>query len=198
MANKEDFHPIPGSPISLRRVQQVAENQYFQVFMDEVAFSDGRQGTHLRIREPQGGVAVLVVNENEELYLHRAYHYAGNVFALEIIRGFGQMKESAEQTALREFAEEAAFKAETIGPPRLLGKIYPNSTLLMTEVPVFLIRVSLAQPAAPAETSEGLHGGRWYSVQELWQAVGRGEIQDAFTLSALALLEAHRQDQADG
>ena len=60
MCDTAEFEPIEGSPLRLRTSARVASNDYVEVFMDRVVFPDGREGTHLRVWEPTGGVAVLV------------------------------------------------------------------------------------------------------------------------------------------
>ena len=194
----DEFQPIPGSPITLRRAVKVAENKYVQVFMDEVEFADGRRGTHLRVREPAGGAVALVVDEHGQVYLHQAYHYAANAFGRETIRGFGESGESAEQAVLREFHEEAQFRAELVGSPERIGEVQPNNTLLMSSIPVYVVRVRSAVAAAPRDVNEGLHDGRWYTMAEVKRAIASGEIRDGFTLSALALYQARGGEPDSG
>jgi 8-oxo-dGTP pyrophosphatase MutT (NUDIX family) len=192
VSSNDDFRPINESPISLCQSARVAANQYVEVYMDDVVFAGGQAGTHVRIREPNAGAVVLVMNEQDQLYLHRAYHYAVNEFCLETIRGYGEDGESAQTTALRELSEEAGFQVRLVGAPEQLGVIYPNSTILMTRVAAFLVRVRTARPATPRDRNEGLRDGRWWTLDEVETAVAGGEIRDGFTLSALALLKAKR------
>ena len=194
----DEFQPIPASPISLRRAVKVAQNKYVQVFMDEVEFADGSRGTHLRIREPAGGAVVLVVNEHGQVYLHQAYHYAANAFGRETIRGFGETGETAEQAVMREFHEEAQFRAELTAPPDRIGQVQPNGTLLMSSIPVYVVRVRSAVSAAPRDVNEGLRDGKWYAMAEVKRAIASGEIRDGFTLSALALYEACQSERDSG
>ena len=187
-----EFSPLPDSPITLVRSNLVASNRYAEVFMDDVSFADGRKGTHLRIHEPGGGVVVLIEDEGGRIYLHKAYHYASNAFSLEIIRGYGESGESAKEAALRELSEEAAFKADTVSPPVLLGEVYPNSTILMSKVQVYLVTVQSPSPSLPASPEEGLKEGGWYCRGEVPSLIASGQITDSFTLSAWAMFAARR------
>lgn len=189
-ATNKPFAPINGSPVRLLKSKKIAENRFTEVYMDELEFADGHQGTHLRVHEPGGGVVVLVQNEKDEFYLHEAYHYSINEFCLEIIRGWGLEGEHAEAAALREMDEEAGFRYSVVGKPKQLGVVYPNSTLLMNRVPVYLVRVTGTRAAKPKEAVEALRRGGWYSLATIDSRVAAGKIHDGFTLSAIALYKA--------
>jgi len=187
MDDTSGLSPRADAPISLLRSNLIGANEYVEVFMDEVSFADGRRGTHLRVREPGGGVVVVAVNEQGRFYLHNAYHYAVNDFCLEFVRGYGQTAESAEQAALREFAEEAAFQVELVGPPEPLGVLYPNGTILMNRVSVFLVPVRSGAATTPRGPDEGLRNGAWYSSDAVGESIAGGKIRDSFTLAAWSL-----------
>lgn len=194
---KTAFRPIANGPVTLRGSRRVAANRFVEVYMDDVSFPDGQEGTHVRVREPGGGAVVLVMDEQGRLYLHRAYHYAVNEFCLETIRGFGEPGEPATAAALRELSEEAGFEAKCLGPVERLGVVYPNSTILMNRVPVFLVHVAGAVPREARDArAEGLSDGAWHALDEVEEAVAAGKIRDGFTLSALALLRARERRDA--
>ena len=165
----------------------VASNRYVSVYMDDVRFPNGRDGTHVRIVEPTGGAVILVANVAGDIYLHRCYHYAADQDFLEIVRGYGEPGEGLEQTVLRELDEEAGFEFTVSEGPILLGRVAPNSTVLAHIVPVYAIRVVQGAKRNPKDTEEAISDGAWYHVDEVSELVAKGEITDGFTLSALSL-----------
>ena len=168
----------------------VTSNRYVSVYMDDVRFPNGRDGTHVRIVEPTGGAVALVANVAGEIYLHRCYHYAADQEFLEIVRGYGEPGEGLEQTVLRELDEEAGFEFTVSEGPILLGRVAPNSTVLSHIVPVYAIRVDQRVTRSPKDNEESISDGAWYRADEVSDLVTNGDITDGFTLSALSFARA--------
>lgn len=170
----------------------IASNRFVSVFMDDVRFPNGHDGTHLRVVEPTGGAVVLVASESGAFYLHRCYHYAANDEFLETVRGYGEPGERLERTALRELDEEAQFNYVIIDPPILLGYVAPNSTILAARVPAYGIRVRPVAKRAAKDPEESISEGGWHSQEGVQKLIASGEISDSFTLAALALANAKK------
>lgn len=172
-------------PIVCEQSNLVAVNEYVSVFMDDVVFPDGITGTHLRVDEPTGGAAVLVVDGNGRIYLHKVFRYATGQEHLEIIRGFGDSEDkSLMETAMRELQEECGFAFEVTEDPVELGYVYANSSLLSSRVLLVFVCVHPTRKKV-TDGMERPHGGSWVTVGELLTLVASGEMEDGFTMAAL-------------
>ncbi|MFP3915146.1 MAG: NUDIX hydrolase [Actinomycetota bacterium] len=131
----------PGPWPQRKKERRIAQNRFASVYLDDVRFRDGSLGTHLRIDEPTGGVAIVVVDPDGHIFLHEIYRYAVDRYCLEIIRGYVDQGETPAQAALREVREEMPYTIISIGTPHLLGHIRPNSTLLTAHTPIYRVEV---------------------------------------------------------
>lgn len=168
---------------------QVAENDFVVVNMDRLEFPGGARRTHLKVTPKNGnGVVVVVVNQDNQLYVHRAYHYAADTIQTEFIRGFSDPNETDTESALRELKEEIAADYELMEPPKKLGMLFPDSTLLNSKVSAFLVRVKInSMKATQNDVEEALAMGQFVTQDELRKQIVAGQIQDGFTLAAFTL-----------
>jgi len=170
----------------IRRLQErvVYENEFVSVSDDDVAFVDGSRGRYLKV-EPRGGPgAVILPVHAGTVGMVRTFRYALGDFQWALPRGFGQSADPVE-TAREELNAELG---STDARFRLLGYVTPDSGLLASRVAVFLADVGDTH-AVPKDTRE-VSGWRWVPLDELWAEIAAGDIEDGFTLSALALARA--------
>ncbi|GAB6898374.1 NUDIX hydrolase [Kineosporia succinea] len=183
----------------LPTIEQVAQhevykNQYVTVYDDEVLFGGVVPGRYLRIleRDNKPGAGVLA-RCGDRYALVLTYRYPTSAYEWGIPRGFAHGDDPAA-TARNELSEEIGGRPTSLVP---LGLVNPNSGLLAAQVHLFLGEFD-AEVATPEDEQEILKV-RWVSLDELLTAVAEGEIDDAFTLSAIALasakglLDAHRR-----
>jgi len=190
-ADNARFQTPPAAPVHVERERLVAKNDYVAVYLDDVSFVGGATGTHFRIVEPKEGAIVVVQDDASRLYFHEVFRYAINAYSWEFIRGFGDSEdEGAKATALRELSEEAPFELQVTEPPRLIGYVRPNTTLLASRVPVFLIRVSVGAEKEETSSPEKPRNVAWMSSDAAIDLVAEGTIDCGFTLAALTLLRA--------
>ncbi|TLM87196.1 NUDIX hydrolase [Pseudarthrobacter sp. NamE5] len=172
----------------IRRLQEVIayENSYFTVFDDAVEFPTGRRGTYLRIAAVAPGTPVVVLAKRGGLIgLVRSYRYPIGQSQWALPRGFAHGTDVLE-SALAELGEELGVTGAEI---RLLGHVTPDSGLLATRVAVVLARV--LEMAASFEDREEIEANMWVTQEQMRNMVRGGEIEDAFTLSALTLSSIH-------
>lgn len=171
----------------IRRLREVAvySNRFAAVYDDLVAFADGTEGRYLRIVESDGkpGVAILAVCE-DQVALVQTYRYALAAFEWGVPRGFAHGND-AISSARAELAEELGEEPDEL---HSIGATTPNSGLLASRVELFLARYA-KKVSKPTDRNEVV-GVKWITFAALRDGIARGEITDAFTLSAITCASA--------
>jgi 8-oxo-dGTP pyrophosphatase MutT (NUDIX family) len=178
-----------------------AQNPYVLFINDlvESTLSTGevRRYPYLRIvsrGQLAGGTGVVVLGtvENSALgpvgsivLVEQERHTLGKL-ELALPRGFAEQGMSNEEQALRELSEETGYTADQT---RFLGATTTDSGLTDSVVGFYHAPITRLSGPAVREAGEAVDGVLLLSLQEIWQKIRRGEIQDAFTLQALALYE---------
>jgi len=177
-------------PVICRKPRQVFGNAYITVFDDEVDFSGGRTGTHLRIVEKGGQPGVAVLAEYGGRFgLVRVYRYALQDWEWGVVRGFAHGGDPLA-TARAECDEELGAEPATLSP---LAVMTPNSGLLAARVHLFHA-IYDTPPPGPKDTQE-VDQVRWVSLPELFGeiAVVDDVVVDGFTLGVVAAAIARRR-----
>ncbi len=89
------------------------QNNWLKVYHDDVIRPDKKKGIYGLVKT-KGGVGVVAINKNKEIFLVSQFRYAPNVYSLEIPKGtFNTFshKEDALATAKRELKEEIGVTA---------------------------------------------------------------------------------------
>ncbi len=89
---------------------------------DDILLPNGKEGTRELVEHP-GGVCVLALDEEENLYLVEQFRYPYGTVLLEIPAGKRDPGEEPLSTAKRELAEETGLQAEKYED---LGQMYPT------------------------------------------------------------------------
>ncbi|SDT16723.1 ADP-ribose pyrophosphatase [Halopseudomonas litoralis] len=133
----------------------------------------------------RNGAAVLAQIGNDDFLLLRVKRQAHPGLQLEIPRGYGEPGESSLACARRELAEETGYKVNE-DQLTLLGRLKPNSAILASSVDLYLARIdNNSQPAQRDNEAQDINR---ISLPHLRQMLRTGEIEDSFTLAALAFL----------
>lgn len=167
----------------IRRVRDniVYKNRFFTVYDDPVIFPGGREGTYLRVVEPDKGPPVAVIPFcGNKVALVQQYRYAISELQWEIPRGRSQ-SEDVEVTARAELVEEIGGEPDQL---YYLGDITPNSAILDSRVKVFIGHY-FKEVSSPEDTEE-VSQVRWVHIVDLQKEIAAGLITDSFTLSAVA------------
>lgn len=92
----------------------IYESAWIKVHYDDVIRPDGKKDVY-SIVKTKGGIGVVAINKEGELYLVAQYRYAPDIYSLEIPKGaFNSFDctESPLETAKRELKEETGITAD--------------------------------------------------------------------------------------
>jgi ADP-ribose pyrophosphatase len=176
-----------GVPEQYADLGVVYEDPYVTLVKDAVRFRSGRLGPYIRMIPTMSavtaGAAVLPLHDGK-IVLVRHFRHESRTWHWEIPRGFGDAGEDSAHVAQREVEEELGarvLKLVPLGPVRLNGGV-------TSDLPMLYL-AEITAPGSP-ETEEGIDEVRLISVPELSRILREGEVQDAFTLAALAYASA--------
>lgn len=153
-----------------------------EVYQDTVLLENGKNASRDVIRHP-GGVCVVAVNENKEVYFVKQFRYPHKKVLLEVPAGKLEWGESHLECGKRELREEAGFTADEF---IYMGCLYPTPAYDSE-----IIHMYLAKGLHKAE--QDLDDDEFLDVltiplDEAVKMVMNNEIEDAKT--QLALLKA--------
>lgn len=186
----------------MTKIQRVRErvayqNRFIVVHDDEVVFPDGYPGTYIKVSPRGEGLGVVVVPRRLDpprapaYGLVRTFRYPVGEHQWGFPRGFAQGPDP-RATAEAELREELGATASRW---TLLGHVTPDSGVQSTRVAVFLADVEgVGEPTDLREVSETA----WVGLEELRGRVAAGEIEDAFTLAGLLLVDLADTGPAEG
>ncbi len=167
----------------------VYRNHYIELYDDAVLTPAGAPGTFTRFRyrgNPPGAVAVPRLPDGRFLLLE-AYRYAFDALSLEFPRGTAEIGETAAEAAMRELQEETNLVAISAAS---LGHLRPDTSIVETEVEIFLLQVASLDTIRVDQETEGIAAYRLLTRSDLATAIRDQTIRDGFTLGAFALLTA--------
>lgn len=169
--------------IELVRADIVLANKFATVRNDEVRFGNGSHGRHLRISPAQEngeGVCNLPVYDGK-IAMVETFRYPIGSWQWALPRGFGHGSGSLA-SAKAELDEELGI---TDAEFEEIGRVNPDSGLLASTVPVFLVRPK--RPELRPKDKVEVREAQWFSGGEVTAMVGSGALSDSFTLSALMI-----------
>jgi len=174
---KDQHKIVEIQQLTKRTVGIMAEDNYWIWLNDAVRFPNGTYGVYGRLiwrRALQGmnGVAILPLIPNGKIALNRNFRHATRTWEYELPRGSLLDNETPEQGALREMKEETGLVADKI---EYLGKMYPDTGMTNTLMPVYLAQVTHKENAAP-EDSEAIAGIDTFTIEELKEGMRKGYL----------------------
>jgi len=148
------------------------------VRVDTVILPDGRRAKR-EVAEHSGGVAVLALDDKDQVVMVRQWRYPVGQALLEIPAGKLERGEDPRACGLRELREETGFVPRSFEP---LGKIYPSPGYSDEILYLYLARGLRYEGENPDE-DEFLCVERM-PFNELERVIASGEITDAKTITA--------------
>lgn len=152
------------------------------VTLDRAVLSDGKPVKREVVHHP-GGVTVLPIDKDGNCYCVRQFRYPFSKMLLEAPAGKLEKGENPRECAERELSEETGFTADEL---LYLG---PNYTSPGYSTEVLHIFLALGLHAGESHPDDGeLLSVEKHHIDELYELVMKGEIQDAKT--EIAVLKA--------
>ena len=182
-ANKLDDAHLVETMVSS---EPVFDGELLHVRRDTVRLPDGSLATREHIVHP-GAVLIVPVLPDGRLVVERQFRYPLDRVFIEFPAGKLDPGESALATARRELREEAGYEATRFTP---LGTIHTLISYTNERIDLFVAE-GLTHVGAALDDGEFLDIVTM-TLDEMLDALDRGEITDAKTVAAL-LLHARRR-----
>lgn len=144
-------------------------------------WEDGSLSSSDIVKHP-GAVALLPINEKDELILIRQWRKSTGEILIEIPAGTLEVQETPEECASRELQEEVGYKPSTLIS---LGGFYTSPGFCNEFIHLFLAK-DLQISKLEAQDAEGIDVFT-LSLEEALLWAKQGKIRDSKTLSALCL-----------
>lgn len=170
----------------------VYQGALLDVRRDRVRLPDGGEGVREYVVHP-GAVLVVPVLDDGRLVVERQFRYPLQRVFLEFPAGKIDPGEAPEDTARREMVEETGYAVERLVPLAVLHPVISYST----EAIRCYVGEGLRAVGAALDAGEYLEVEAM-SVDALCEALDRGEISDAKTMTALLMYVRWRERQARG
>lgn len=164
--------------------KEIFDGQVVKLRVDTVELSDGSRHTREVIRHP-GGVGILALDENNNVFMVRQYRSGAKGVLLEIPAGKLEYGENPETCGKRELIEETGYAAKTF--------IHLGNFLVTPAYCEEVINIYLAKELT--EKSQHLDDGEFLNVEKipfdtLYEMVINNEITDAKTIIAVLKAKA--------
>lgn len=163
--------------------EKIYEGNILNLRRDTVTVKNGK--SKREIIEHNGGAVIVPLTEDNEVVMVRQYRKPAERVVLEVPAGKIDSGEEPLTTAIRELREETGYTADHI---RFLTKMYP-SVGYSEEVLYLYLCQGLTPGEANPDENEALDVEK-ISLEELYQMIMHGEIQDAKTQVAILMTKA--------
>ena len=172
--------------------KKLYDGSLFQVYRDTVRVSEEKDREIDMVVHP-GAVGILPVDASGRIWLVSQYRHPTGRVLLEIPAGTLSPDEVPEQCARRECREEIGMAP---GDLTLLGRVFlaPGYS---TELLYFFYATDLMPAPLTPDDEEDLKVSQ-LSIEQTWDLIYSGEIEDAKTIVGLTLLSQHLKTDLAG
>lgn len=161
--------------------EEIYRGKIIYVHKDCVRLPDGGESIR-EIVEHSGGVTVIPVDENGDVYCVRQYRYAYETHLLETPAGKLEPDETPLACAVRELSEETGLRADEF---IYLGEIYPSPGYCRESLHLYLA-LGLHPGEMHLDPDEFLEVEK-YPLDTLVEMVMDGRLRDAKTVAAVLM-----------
>lgn len=162
--------------------RKIFSGKVLDLRVDEVLLPNGKKSTR-EIVEHNGAVAIIAINENNEVVMVKQYRKPIESAILEIPAGKMESGEDAETTAQRELMEEVGYCA---GNMIHLLDFYTTPGFSNEKMHIFLA-TELKSKKRPADDDENIQITTM-PLEEALKKAYNGEIKDAKTIIGLLVV----------
>lgn len=158
---------------------EIYNGRVIKVRIDKVQLADGRE-TKREIVEHSGGVAILAINDNNELLLVEQYRKAAEQSLLELPAGKLEKGEDPVDCAIRELVEETGYKAEKL---KYLFSFY--TTPGFCNELLHLYQASCLKEVGVKPDEDEIIENHQLKKEEILNYIKSGKIKDGKTITGL-------------
>lgn len=153
-------------------------------YLDRVVLSNGQQSLREVVEHP-GGVTVIPVDDDGNVWCVRQYRYPMGEHMLETPAGKLEKGEDPKDCAVRELSEETGITAREYV---YLGEICPSPGFCRESIYIYLA-LGLEYGESHPDENELLDVEK-HNLDELWDMVMKNELRDAKTVIAVMKAKA--------
>jgi 8-oxo-dGTP pyrophosphatase MutT (NUDIX family) len=176
----------PSNPWKTINSKLVYQNQWLRVREDRVIRPDGNEGVYGVVELP-ASVAIVALNDRDEVLLVGQWRYTHGKFSWEIPTGSSEPDESVQNAAKRELREEGGVLASDWIP---LGTI-DNSNGVTTDISHLFLARQLAFTARHEDPTEKL-SVKWVPFSQAVDDVMSGAMTESGTVGGILKTHFHR------
>ena len=167
----------------------VFNGKVFDVHVDKVRLENNAE-VNRELVEHHGGVAVLAIDDDDNLLMVRQFRYGAQQTLLELPAGKLEQGEDPADCGLRELMEETGMAA---GEYRFFAKMYPTPAYCSECIHIYLA-AALTPGKQKLDDDEFLNVER-VPFTKVLEMCENGEITDAKTLIGVLKYAAERRKQ---
>ena len=156
--------------------KDIFEGYVFNAYLDKVEIADGSIRPR-EVIEHNGGVCVVAIDDEHNIYMVRQFRYAVGKALLELPAGKLEKGEDPLEAAKRELSEETGFSASEW---MSLGFLYPTPGYCSEKIYVYLAR-DLTAGEIHLDDGEILVSEK-LRLCDAVEMIMRGEVSDAKTV----------------
>ena len=173
---------IPHGPWTIKHSQDKYADPFIKVRLDAVIRPDGNDGQHVVVTM-KPGVCVLAMDNENNVFLTREFHYGIGKYSLEAVSGGIEPGEDPDLTAQRELQEEIGLVASNW---EFVTTVDPFTTIVVSPTRLYIASELTTAPKNPEGTE--LIETIKMPLDEAIKKVNQGEITHAPT--CVVLLQA--------
>ncbi len=166
--------------------EKIYEGKIIDLYVEKVQINEEKFATREIVR-PQGAVCVLAQTPERKFVLVRQFRKAMEDYLLEIPAGKLEKGEEPGEAILRELKEETGYMVQSMD---YVTSFYTSPGFC--DEKIFLYFAKLGEKGSQNLDEDEFIDILEFSLDELFQMINEGKIQDAKTILAISLFSAQK------